>query len=232
MENILDRLVTEPIQDFFNRVISFLPNLLSAVFVLIIGLVAAWAAKHILIRFFRIMKVDDFSERAGISRIISKSGIRDTFSAIVARLAGWLIFFVFIIISLSSMNVPAIESLLGRFFLYLPNIFVALIIIILGYMLSNFLGRAALIASVNAGLKVSGFAGKTVKLAIFLFSLSIALEQLGIGKDTVVLTFAIIFGGIVLALAIAFGLGGRDAAKSYLEGKLLKEEEKDDISHL
>jgi hypothetical protein len=100
-------------------------------------------------------------------------------------------------------------------------------------MLSNFFGRAALIASVNAGLKMSGLVGKAVKLSIFIFSLSIALEQLGIGRDTVIIAFAILFGGIVLAFATAFGLGGRDAAKSYIERKLIKEEEeKDDITHI
>lgn len=160
-----------------------------------------------------------------------EGGIKDTFSSLAARFAGWLIFFVFVIISLSSLNVPAIERLLERFFLYLPNIFVAIIILLLGYMFSNFFGRAALIASVNAGLEASGLIGRFVKLTIFLLAVTMALEQLGIGRETIIIAFAIVFGGIVLALSIAFGLGGRDIAKDCLEKKM-KGEEKDEIKYI
>jgi hypothetical protein len=130
------------------------------------------------------------------------------------------------------LNIPAIEGILERFILYLPNIFVAVLILFLGYFLGNFVGRASLIAAVNAGFKLSGLIGKFVKLTIFLLTTTMALEQLGIGKETIVIAFAILFGGVILALAIAFGLGGRDIAKEYLEKKLKGEEKKDDISHL
>ena len=143
-----------------------------------------------------------------------------------------LTLFTFIFLSLSALKIPSVEQLLEKFFLYLPNVFVAVLIIFFGYLLSNFLGRTALIASVNAGFKISGLLGKTVKLAVFLLAVTMALEQLGIGKETIVIAFAIIFGGIVLALSIAFGLGGRDIAKEYLEKKLRGEEKGDDISHL
>ncbi len=116
--------------------------------------------------------------------------------------------------------------------LELPNVFVAALILLFGYLLGNFFGRAALIASVNAGIRFSGLIGKFVKFTVFILSATMALEQLGIGRETVIIAFAIIFGGIVLALAIAFGLGGRDIAKAYLEKKMKGEEKKDEISHL
>jgi len=98
--------------------------------------------------------------------------------------------------------------------------------------LGNFFGRAALIASVNAGIKISGLIGRFVKFTVFILSGTMALEQLGIARGTIIISFAIIFGGIVLALAIAFGLGGRDIAKEYLEKKVKGEEKKDEINHL
>jgi len=133
---------------------------------------------------------------------------------------------------MSALKIPAVEKLLERFLLYLPNIFVAGLIILLGYLLGNFFGRAALIAAVNAGVRFSKFISRFVKYTIFILSLTMALEQLGIGKETVIIAFAIIFGGIVLALSIAFGLGGRDMAKDYLEKKIKCEEKKDEINHL
>ena len=138
---------------------------------------------------------------------------------------------IFGIISLSSLNVPAIERLLERFFLYLPDLFVAVIILLIGYVLGNFFCRAALIASVNAGIRFSGLVGKLVKFTVFILSATMALEQLGIGKGTIIIAFAIIFGGVVFALCIAFGLSKRDIAKEYLEKKV-KGEEKDEIEHI
>lgn len=182
-------------------------------------------------RLLRILKVDEFSERHGINSELLKAGMRTNLSSVTGRFCGWLVFFIFVIISLSSLNVPAIERLLERFFLYLPNLFVAVIIFLIGYLLSNFFGRAALIASVNAGLKASGLIGRFVKLTIFLLAATMALEQLVIGRETMIIAFAMVFDGIVLALPIAFGLGGRDMAKDYLEKKM-KGEEKDEIEHI
>lgn len=231
MKSIFERLISEPLEGFLERFIQFLPNLISAIFLLLIGLFAGWLTKRVLVRLFRILKTDEFSDRHGINNILLKGGIKEGLSSIIGRFAGWLVFFIFVIISLSSLNVPAIERLLERFFLYLPNLFVAVVILLMGYLLSNFFGRAALIASVNAGLKASGLIGRFVKLTIFLLAATMALEQLGIGRETIIIAFAIVFGGIVLALSIAFGLGGRDIAKDYLEKKM-KGEEKDEIDHI
>jgi hypothetical protein len=231
MRNIFERLISEPLEGFLNRFILFLPNLISAILLLIIGLFMGWLTRKILSRLLMILKIDEFSERHGINNILIKGGIKEKPSSLAGRFTGWLVFFIFLIISLSSLNVPAIERLLERFFLYLPNLFVAIIILLIGYLLSDFSGRAALIASVNAGLKASGLIGRSVKLTIFLLAATMALEQLGIGRETIIIAFAIVFGGIVLALSIAFGLGGRDIAKEYLEKKL-KGEEKDEIEHL
>lgn len=232
MNNIFERLISEPLEGFLNRFILFLPNLISAILLLIIGLFLGWLTKKVICRLLRILKADEFSERHGINNILMRGGIKEKLSSLAGRITGWLVFFIFLIISLSSLNVPAIERLLERFFLYLPNLFVAVIILLIGYLLSNFFGRAALIASVNAGLKASGLIGRFVKLTIFLLAATMALEQLGIGRETIIVAFAIVFGGIVIALALAFGIGGKDIARKYLEKKLLKEDEKDEIEHL
>jgi hypothetical protein len=145
---------------------------------------------------------------------------------------------VFFIIALGALQVPQVEQLLGKFFVYVPNILVAVVIVFIGYMLSNFLGRAILIACVNAGIKASGLISKLARIAVLILTASMALEQLGIGSETIISAFTIIFGGIVLTLALAFGLGARDLAREYLESKFKKPEEPpkvekdDEIRHL
>lgn len=232
MSNFLQKVIIEPFDKFLDKVLHFLPNLLSAVLILILGIVLGVILKAIFLRIFRAIRLDKFSERYGVVEILQKGGVKEPVSLIISRLIGWLTIISFLIISLRFLNVPAIERILERFILYLPNVFVAAIILFFGYLLSNFIGRAALIAAVNAGMKISGLIGRFVKLTVFLLAVTMALEQLGIGRGTIVVAFAIIFGGIVLALAIAFGLGGKDIAKDYLEKKMKDEEKKDEISHL
>lgn len=232
MNNILDRLMIEPFERFTERLVQFLPDVLMAILIFIFGIVLAGVLKSIFSRVFQAIRLDKFSERFGMIDMLKKGGVQEPFSAILSRLLGWIIIISFSIISLRSLDIPEMEQIFQKFFLYLPNIFVAGIILFLGYLLGNFLSRAALIASVNAGIKLSGLIARFVKLSIFLLASTMALEQLGIGKETIIIAFAIIFGGVVLALAIAFGLGGRDLAKGYLEKKIQGEEKKDDISHI
>jgi hypothetical protein len=232
MNEFLSKLVVEPFERFFEKIIQFLPMLLSSVLIFIVGLALGLILKNIFLRIFRAVKLDKFSETSGVVELLDKGGIKAPVSQIIARFIGWLTIISFLIVALNSLDIPAVEQILEQFILYLPNIFVAAIILLLGYLLSNFFGRAALVASVNAGIKLSGLIGKIVKLSVFLLASTMALEQLGIGRETIVIAFSIILGGVVFSLAIAFGLGGKDIAREYLEKKIKGEEKKDDISHL
>jgi len=232
MNNLLDRVVMEPFDRFIERLLTFLPDIMTAVLVLAAGIVLGFILKSLFLRVFHAIKIDRLSERSGAVEMMKKGGVKEPISAILARLIGWLTVISFVILSLRSLNIPAVERILERFILYLPNLFVAGIIVFLGYFLSNFLGRAALIAAVNAGFKLSGMMARSVKLTIFLLTATMALEQLGIGRETIIIAFAVIFGGVVFALSLAFGLGGRDIAKEFLEKKIRGEEKKDDINHL
>ena len=232
MNGTIQETIIEPLKEFYRNVLDFLPNLLASLLILVVGVLIAIALKMILTRLFKALNLDKISEKFGIQDIFQKWGIKGSISSLFLKVIGWLIIFTFLIVSLRTLNVPTIERFLEELFLYLPNVFIAILILFIGYLLSNFLGRTALIASVNAGLKMSGLIGRFVKFTVFFLAVTMALEQLGIGKDTVLIAFAIIFGGIVLAFAIAFGVGGRDAAKEYLEKRLKGEEEKDDIQHL
>lgn len=233
MSNFLERIIVEPFNMFLEKVLQFLPNFLSFILIFFSGVILGLILKTIFLKFFQAIRLDKFSERYGMIEVLKKSGIREPISLIFSRLIGWLVIIIFLIISLHSLEVPAIEQILERFILYLPSVFVAVVILFFGYLLSNFLGRTALIAAVNAGWKVSGLIGRLVKLTIFLLAGTMALEQLGIGRETIVIAFAIIFGGVVLAFAISFGLGGKDIAKEFIEKKIKGNgEKKDEISHL
>jgi hypothetical protein len=228
MNNTIQKILIEPLKEFYTNIIGFLPNLLTSLLVLVVGILIAIVFKSIAIN------LDKIAEKFGLADLLKKGGISEPAPRLFSRIIGWIIIFTFLIISLRALNVPTILRILENLFLYLPNIFIATFILFIGYLLSNFFGRAALIACVNAGLKMSGIIGKFVKFTVFFLSVTMALEQLGIGEETVLIAFTIIYGGVVLALAIAFGIGGKDSAKEYIDKRLKgdEEDEKDEIEHL
>ena len=230
--DVIRRIIIEPFEGLYAKILDFLPNFLASVLIFLVGIVLAVVVKMLLFRVFRALGMDKFFERIGTVDVLKKGGLGGSVAALLSKLIGWGIVIVFAVIAMRALAIPTVERILERFLLYFPNIFVAAVIALFGYLAGNFLGRAALIAGVNAGIKVSGTIGKFVKYIVFVLSGTMALEQLGIGRGTVIIAFALIFGGVVLALAIAFGLGGRDIAKDYLEKKIKGEERKDEISHL
>ncbi len=236
MNTFFDKVIAEPFRSLFHRVVEFLPNLLSAIIVFGVGLIVAWAVKAVLQKAMELLNIDNLCKRTGLTDLIQKGGLRDSPSNIICKGAYSLVLLIFIIMSLYSLKIDAIENLIERFFLYLPNLIVAIVLIIIGYILSNFIGRAVLITSVNRGIKHSGLLYNGIRIAIMLLTVTMALEQLGIGKDTVVIAFTILFGGIVFALSLAFGLAGKDMARDFLEKSLQRMEKKvepeDDLKHL
>lgn len=234
MNNTLEKIVIGPVTGFINNVIDFLPSLLTSLLIFIIGVFIAVTLKKVSMRLFQTIKLDRLCEKTGCAEILLKGGVKEPASHLISRIIGWLTVLAFVIISLRALNLPTIQRLLEELFLYLPNIFIAFFILLAGYLLSNFLGRTVLIASVNAGLKMSGIIAKFVRFTVFFLSIAMALEQLGIGKETILIAFAIIYGGVVFALALAFGLGGRHTAQEYIEKRLKRpdEDETDDIQHL
>ncbi len=234
MKSFIDRVITQPLKDFFQKLIEFLPTFLSALLVFVLGLFLAWVVKIIVVKVFKILKLDGLFARTGLAETLQKMAVKDTPAKFVGRVFYWLVAIAFFIISLSMLKIPAVEQLFERFLLFLPNLFVVGVILTLGVLLGNFLGRAVLIASVNAGVKLSGLLSKGVKTIVILFSFVMSLEQLGIGRSTVISAFTILFGGMVLALALAFGLGGKDIAKNYLEKCFHKDkdEDQDEIKHI
>ena len=129
----------------------------------------------------------------------------------------WFIMILVIIASLDALGLPIVSDLLNSIFLYIPNVVAAVIVLILGFLLGNLLSAVVRTAASNVGLKTAEGMGKLALYSIVFFSGAIALNQLDIGEEIVAAAFIIAFGAFALAMALAFGLGGRDAAAEYLK---------------
>jgi len=228
--------ILDSFNKFLGKVITFLPNLLAMITILIVGFLIAWIVKILLLRFLGAMKFDRVSERWGLTHVLSKGGMAYSPANLLSRFFYWVIILITLILGINALEVAATQNFIAQFFNYLPHLFAAILILVIGYLIAIFLGQATLIAAVNAQIDSAKLLSRSVRWFIIILSLTMALYHLGIAERVIVSAFSITFGGIVLALGIAFGWGGRDLAKDFLE-RLYKRkerggEEKDRISHI
>lgn len=205
------------LDQFFELVMRFFPGMLAAMLIVVMGAVVAWLVRFVLKRVLTVARFDRFCESWGASQVLGRADLRTTPSALVASFFFWIVLLSFAMAGLSALHVEVVNQLIARFFLYLPRLFASLLIVLGGVLLGSFLSRAALLAAVNAGVPSPRAISLVVKLLITILAFAMALEQLEIAKSIVLAAFIITFGAAMLALAIAFGVGGRDVARRVLE---------------
>jgi hypothetical protein len=220
---------------FFEAVMRFLPSLLAAFLIFALGFGVAWLLGVIVRRVLGVARFDRFCDAWGASQILGRADLRTTPTALAASVTSWLVLLSFLMTGLSALEIEVVNQLIAQFFLYLPRLFAALLILLGGFLFGSFLSRAALLAAVNAHVPSPRGISMVVKLLIAILSFAMALEQLQIAKSIVLAAFIITFGAVMLGLAIAFGAGGKDAARRVLERHFMGGEEageRDDLSHL
>lgn len=225
----------EVFQDTMRRFAAFLVKLLPTLTFLIIGLVVGLIVKAILLRLLKAVRFDPLCDRAGLTAALARSGIRRPCSQIIGRVTFWVIFLLFTFMAVDSLQLQATANLISAVLAFLPHLLAALLVLLAGWLLSNFIAEAALIGLVNAQVQEARLLANLIRWGVLLFTFAMVLTQLGIAKEIVVAAFSIVFGGIVLALAIALGLGARNIAREALERRLLQrreEQEEEQISHL
>jgi len=212
---------------------EFLPRLLVMLIIILVGWLVAYLLKLVVRAVLRVTKLDRVSEEAGASRILRKADLPSV-SELVSRALFWLIWLGFIVVGISVLGIVSLQQQIERLILLLPQILVAFVILFLGLLAANFFSRAALLAGVNAGLPSPRLLSEAIRIVIGFLAFSMALEQIGLAKQTVLMAFSIVFGALMLGLAIAFGLAGRDLARKVLEKQFVHQEKphEDELSPL
>jgi hypothetical protein len=209
-------------QAYYNLVhmiAEFLPRFVVMLVIIGVGLLVAYAIRHILRTLLRLTNLDRVSEDAGASRVLRMADL-PSMTELLSRSIFWITWIGFILIGVSILGVAGLQEQISRLFRFLPEIFIAMLILFLGLVLANFLSRAALLASVNAGYRSAKILSWSIRFVIWILAISMALEELGLARQTVIAAFSIVFGATMLGLAIAFGLGGQDLARRALERHL------------
>jgi hypothetical protein len=222
------------LRDFYGNTMLFLPRLLGALIIVALGWVLALALKRLVRRALSAAQFDQFCETSGVGQLFRRADLLVPPSELAGGVLFWSVWLVFLMSAVSALGVEAFSRLATGFFDYLPHVLAALLILLIGFLLGNFLARAAVLATVNAGFASAHLVGSSVRLLTAIFAFAMALDQLQIARNIVTAAFTIAFGALMLGAALAFGLGGRDVARQVLEEHLLARGKKPDneFSHI
>ncbi len=220
--------IFNPWHAFVLQLAEFLPKLLGALVILIIGWLIAKITQVGITRVLRIVKMDVLSEKAGVNEFLIHGGLKQTAVDLLGLLVYWILMLIVILIALNSLGLQTASDLLNRIILYIPNVIVAVVVLMIGLFLARFLQASVTTYLSNAGIKNASTMGIIAQYAVVIFAISISLEQLNIGKELVVSAFQIGFGALCLALALAFGIGGKDWAAKILTKYLPNSNQPDD----
>ena len=220
--------------EFGARLQAFAPNLLAMLVLLLAGAVAAGAVRFALAFLLPRLGVDRFAERSGIGDVARRAGLTRRPSRAIALALAWMVLAVFVLLAVAALDVRVAVDLVGRAFAWLPHLLVAIALLVAGGLVAGFARRSVLIAAVNAGLPSARLLSSGAHAALFVLFAAMALDEVGLGQRVVLTAFAISFGGIVLALALAFGLAGKEIARESLERLLRRRgpEDEDGLKHL
>jgi len=200
------------LQTFWGQIALFLPKLLAAMLLLLGGWLLARMLRAGLKRALEALGFGRMAEKSGLEALVRQGGFDLSLAGILAGTLYWIVLLVVAVSAANSLGLESLAGLANRVILFLPNVAVAILILVFGTLLARILNRL-----IFAWLHRSKFPGALsvstgCEYGVQIFALFLALEQLEIGTTLLTVAFAIVFGGLVLALALAFGLGGRDWA--------------------
>ena len=168
-------------------------------------------------RALRVCRFELLAEKSGIDQVLRRGGIQQNATEILGLLIFWFLFLIVIVATLDTLGLPGVSETMNTIFLYFPRVVAALVVLILGLYLANFIETLARTSCANAGLHQAAAIGRVAYYATVIFVVAAILQILEIAGEIVLWAFVSVFGAICLALAIAFGLGGREVAARYLE---------------
>jgi hypothetical protein len=209
--------ILESLKTFWTELGNFLPQLTAALLVLIIGWLIAKVLRRAFVKVLRLLRVDVAAEKSGVENFLLRGGVQFTTVTILGSLIYWLTLFMVLFAALNILGLQAAADIFNKIILYIPNVIVAIVVLIFGTMFAKFIQGISLTYLSNVGFEGAQLVSYLAQYAIVIFVVSIALEQLAIGGQVLVSAFQIAFGGLCLALALAFGLGGREWAARILE---------------
>jgi hypothetical protein len=214
MDNV--NMLVEPIRESLHQIGAFLPRLLLAIFLLVIGWLVAKAVRFAIVKALRALNFNIVTEKAGIDHFLQQGGADIDTVRLLGGLFYWLVILAALMIAFNSLDLAYVTDLVGRIVLFVPRVMVAVVILVFGAYFARFVGAALATYLRGIGVREAAFMGRLALYAIMAFVIMIAVDQIGLG-DVIRETFLVIVAAIALGLALAFGLGGQKRAGELIE---------------
>jgi hypothetical protein len=225
MQQAWTDILVSSFHDVVYRFSTVTPRLLAMLTLVLVGWIVAIIARRVTVRVLSAAHVDARCARSGLMPAWTRSGVLPSPTVLVGQVVFWALLLLALLMGVEALELPATAGLVALVLRFFPNLIVAGLVMIAGWVLANFLSQAALIGAVNAQVAGAPLIAGAVRWLVLVFAGAAGLTQLGIAREMVLLAFGIAFGGTVLALAVAFGLGGKELAREILESRLRKQDE-------
>lgn len=205
-------------QNLFYGVVAFIPNLIVAIVIFIIGWLVGLGLGRVVAQFVTALRVDQALRATGLEKVLSRAGLELSSGRFLGFLVKWFFIIVFLVASLQVLGLTQVNDFLRIVVLgYLPQVIVAVLILLVAAVVADAAGRIVVGSAKAASLHAAGFLGKVTRYAIWIFALLAALDQLNVASGFVQTLFTGIVIAVSLAVGLAFGLGGQASAARYLE---------------
>jgi Conserved TM helix len=206
----------EPIRASLHQIGEFLPRVLLAAAILILGWLIAKTIRFVVVKTLRAVNFNVVTEKAGVDTFLQRGGAEVDTISVLGALFYWLVILAALMVAFNSMGLTYVTDLIGRIVLFVPKVMVAVLVVAFGAYFARFVGNAVTRHCKKAGIGDAVALGRLAFYAIMVFVVLIALDQLGLG-DIIRQTFLILVAAIALGLALAFGIGGQRRAAELLE---------------
>ena len=200
----------ERLEQSFTLLGEFLPALFGALVILFAGYLVAKVVEKGTMKLLRRVRFNTMLERGGVLQAVERSGSHLNPVRVIANLLFWVVMFAVLLVAASAIGLDSLANVFTELMSYIPSVIAAIVIIILGIVLGGFVG--GLIMASAGGLHGGPWLARVGRGGVIVLAVFMALQELGIATDIVTTAFAILFGAVALALALAFGLGNRELA--------------------
>ena len=203
--------ILQPLQDALSTFLSYVPQLIGAIVILIVGYIVAKILQALVGRVLQGIGFEGWMEKGGIKQFFDRAQTNHTPTSIVGKLVFWFVFIIALTMAADALGISQVSAVLGQLIAFIPSIIAAILILVLAALLANF------VSGIVRGATGSGILASVVQYAIIVYAVFAAITELGIAVQLTAPTFLILLGAVALAAAIAFGLGGREVAQDVLQ---------------
>ena len=209
--------ILDSVTAVFSTIAGIVPTVLSVVTIVVVGAIVARVVTQMIQRLLKEIHVDQLTHKIGLDGILHKGGIKRTCVDLISSLIHWTIMITVLVMGVKSMGLTVVDDVIARLFSYIPHVISAITALVLGMVTANFVATVVKLVAHYTGMPKPELLGMYSKWAIVTFAGMIFLEEIGLGSLLVGTPFQYLFGALCLALALSFGLGGRDAAARTIE---------------